>query len=105
MRMSTACMAWWMRSRMSMNSAAADLASERSPLNWFRYQVGMHSFRAFAQGPHGQDKATWILNYSWDGDKKVDAREAMMNLAMSQIMDGANFWDAPERAFDDGGVK
>jgi hypothetical protein len=50
----------------------------------------MHSFRAFAQG-----KATWILNYSWDGDKKVDAREAMMNLAMSQVMAGANFWDAP----------
>ena len=50
----------------------------------------MHSFRAFAQG-----KATWILNYSWDGDKKVDRREAMMNLAMSQVMAGANFWDAP----------
>jgi hypothetical protein len=66
------------------------MASERSPLNWFYYQVGMHSFRAFAQG-----KATWILNYSWDGDKAVDKREAMMNLAMSQLMDGANFWDAP----------
>jgi hypothetical protein len=66
------------------------MASERKPLDWFRYQVGMHSFRAFAQG-----KATWILNYSWDGDKKVDAREAMMNLAMSQVMAGANFWDAP----------
>jgi len=66
------------------------LASERNPLDWFRYQVGMHSFRAFAQG-----KATWILNYSWDGDKNVDKREAMMNLAMSQVMDGANFWDAP----------
>ncbi len=66
------------------------MASERSPLNWFYYQVGMHSFRAFAQG-----KATWILNYSWDGDKAVDKRESMMNLAMSQIMDGANFWDAP----------
>jgi hypothetical protein len=50
----------------------------------------MHSFRAFAQG-----KATWILNYSWDGDKVVDKHEAMMNLAMSQIMAGANFWDAP----------
>ena len=50
----------------------------------------MHSFRAFAQG-----KATWILNYSWDGDKKVDKREAMKNLAMSQVMAGANFWDAP----------
>ncbi len=71
------------------------MASARKPLDWFRYQVGMHSFRAFAQG-----KATWILNYSWDGDKKVAGseamiRESMMNLAMSQIMAGANFWDAP----------
>jgi hypothetical protein len=66
------------------------MAASRSPLNWFYYQVGMHSFRAFAQG-----KATWILNYSWDGDKVVDKREAMKNLAMSQLMDGANFWDAP----------
>ena len=66
------------------------MASSRTPLDWFCYQVGMHSFRAFAEG-----KATWILNYSWDGDKKVDARESMMNLAMSEIMAGANFWDAP----------
>ena len=66
------------------------MGSSRTPLEWFQYQVGMHSFRAFAQG-----KPTWILNYSWDGDKKVDAREAMMNLAMSQVMAGANFWDAP----------
>ena len=66
------------------------MASSRTPLDWFNYQVGMHSFRAFAQG-----KATWILNYSWDGDKKVDRREAMMNLAASEIMAGANFWDAP----------
>ena len=49
----------------------------------------MHSFRAFAQG-----KATWILNYSWDGDKKIAPPEPMMNLAMSQVMAGANFWDA-----------
>jgi hypothetical protein len=66
------------------------MASARAPLDWFAYQVGMHSFRAFAQG-----KATWILNYSWDGDQKVDKRESMMNLAMSEIMAGANFWDAP----------
>src|ERR1700740_2033480 len=66
------------------------MASGRPPLDWFCYQVGMHTFRAFAQG-----KATWILNYSWDGDQKVDRREAMMNLAMSQVMAGANFWDAP----------
>ena len=45
--------------------------------------------------PLRKAKPTWILNYSWDGDKKVDRREAMMNLAMSQIMAGANFWDAP----------
>src|SRR5580704_12213754 len=50
------------------------MASGRKPIDWFRYQVGMHSFRAFAQG-----KATWILNYSWDGDKNIDKREAMMN--------------------------
>jgi hypothetical protein len=66
------------------------MASSRTPLDWFNYQVGMYSFRAFAQG-----KATWILNYSWDGDKKVDKREAMMNLAASEIMTGSNFWDAP----------
>ncbi len=66
------------------------MASSRTPLDWFRYQVGMYSFRAFAEG-----KPTWILNYSWDGDKKVDAREAMMNLAVSEIMAGTNFWDAP----------
>jgi hypothetical protein len=75
--------------------SSGHMASERKPLDWFRYQVGMHSFRAFAQGPNGQDKPTWILNYSWDGDKVVDARQAMKNLAMSQVMDGANFWDAP----------
>jgi hypothetical protein len=66
------------------------MASSRTPLDWFNYQVGMHSFRAFAQG-----KATWILNYSWDGDKRVDKREAMQNLAVSEIMTGSNLWDAP----------
>ena len=70
--------------------AGDHMASSRTPLDWFNYQAGMQSFRAFAQG-----KATWILNYSWDGDAKVDRREAMMNLAMSEIMAGANFWDAP----------
>jgi len=66
------------------------MASSRSQLDWFLYQAGMLTFRAFAAG-----KATWILNYSWDGDKNVDPREAMKNLAMSQVVDGANFWDAP----------
>jgi hypothetical protein len=66
------------------------MASSRTQLDWFLYQVGMLTFRAFAQG-----KATWILNYSWDGDKGVGPREPMKNLAMSHIIAGANFWDAP----------
>jgi hypothetical protein len=66
------------------------MAASRTQMDWFLYQAGMLSFRAFAQG-----KATWILNYSWDGDKGVDKREAMKNLAMSQVVTGANFWDAP----------
>jgi hypothetical protein len=66
------------------------MASSRTQLDWFLYQAGMLTFRSFARG-----KATWILNYSWDGDKNVDPREAMKNLAMSQVVAGANFWDAP----------
>jgi hypothetical protein len=65
------------------------MAASRTQLDWFLYQVGMLTFRAFAQG-----KATWILNYSWDGDKGVDRRDAMKNLAMSVVIAGANFWDA-----------
>jgi hypothetical protein len=65
------------------------MASSRTPFDWFRYQIGMLTFRAFAQG-----KATWILNYSWDGDPKVPAPEAMQNLFMSQLNAGANVWDA-----------
>ena len=65
------------------------MASSRTPLDWFRYQVGMASFRAFAEG-----KSTWILNYSWDGDKTIAPRDAMENLFMSQLMAGANVWDA-----------
>ena len=76
------------------------MASGRTQIDWFLYQAGMLTFRGFAQG-----KATWILNYSWDGDKKAGGseatiresmiRESMENLAMSQVMAGANFWDAP----------
>jgi hypothetical protein len=66
------------------------MAVERSQIDWFLYQAGMLSFRAFAQG-----RATWILNYSWDGEKGVSAPEPMKNLANSIVMAGANFWDAP----------
>jgi hypothetical protein len=64
-------------------------ASARTPLDWFKYQVGMAAFRSFAEG-----KPTWILNYSWDGEEKVDRKSSMENLAMSELMAGANFWDA-----------
>ena len=66
------------------------MAGSRSQLDWMLYQVGMLSFRGFAQG-----KATWLLNYSWDGDKEVDPREAMKTLAASEVLAGVNFWDAP----------
>jgi hypothetical protein len=64
-------------------------AASRSPFDWFMYQIGMRSFRAFAG-----DKPTWILNYSWDGAKNVAPRDAMLSLAMSELMAGANVWDA-----------
>jgi hypothetical protein len=65
------------------------MASNRTQLEWLEYQVGMLSFRAFGEG-----RATWMLNYSWDGDKGVGPVEEMKNLAMSHIVVGANFWDA-----------
>jgi hypothetical protein len=64
-------------------------AASRSPFDWFMYQIGMRSFRAFAG-----DKPTWILNYSWDGAPHVQPSDAMLNLAMSELTAGANFWDA-----------
>jgi hypothetical protein len=64
-------------------------AAQRTPLAWFQDMVGMYSFRAFAGS-----KPTWMLTYSWENDKQVAAGEAMRNLAMAQLMAGANTWDA-----------
>jgi hypothetical protein len=64
-------------------------AASRTPFDWMMYQIGMRSFRAFAG-----DRSTWILNYSWDGAPHVKPRDAMLNLAMSELIAGANFWDA-----------
>ncbi len=64
-------------------------AASRTLLDWKMYQIGIRTFRAFAEG-----KPTWILNYSWDGAPHVNPKDAMMNLAMSELMAGANFWDA-----------
>ncbi|MGA7158528.1 MAG: hypothetical protein WBY53_16905 [Acidobacteriaceae bacterium] len=65
-------------------------AAARSPYDWFIYQIGMRSFRAFA----GSKKPTWMLNYSWDNATHVPPRQAMLSLANSELMAGANFWDA-----------
>jgi hypothetical protein len=64
-------------------------AASRTPFDWMMYQIGIRSFRAFAG-----DRSTWILNYSWDGAPHVKPRDAMLNLAMSELMAGANLWDA-----------
>lgn len=70
-------------------SAGGYTAAEREPLDWFTYMEGMFTFRAFAQG-----KPTWMLSYSWDDNAGISPRDAMQNLALSQVMAGANFWDA-----------
>jgi hypothetical protein len=64
-------------------------AAARTPFDWMMYQIGMRSFRAFAG-----DKPTWILNYSWDGAARVKPADAMQTLFMSELMAGANVWDA-----------
>ncbi|MFC1502056.1 hypothetical protein ACFL6A_01425 [bacterium] len=64
-------------------------AARKNPLNWFSYMAGMYTFRAFAE-----EKASWMLSYSWDGEKEIDPKEAIKNLLMSQIMAGTNCWDA-----------
>lgn len=65
------------------------MAASKTPLDWFSYMIGMYSFRSFSGG-----KATWMLSYSWDGEKKVDPREAMKNLFLAEIMAGTNVYDA-----------
>jgi hypothetical protein len=64
-------------------------AASRTPLDWFHYMTGMYSFRSFAG-----EKASWMLSYSWDGEKDVDPKEAMKNLFVAQLMAGTNTWDA-----------
>jgi hypothetical protein len=63
-------------------------ASDREFYDWFNYIIGMHTFRAFAEG-----KASWMLSYSWYDNKKVAPSEAMKNLFISQLFSGTNMWD------------
>ncbi|WP_446742641.1 hypothetical protein [Silvibacterium acidisoli] len=64
-------------------------AASRTPFDWMMYQIGIRSFRAFAG-----DRSTWILNYSWDGAAGVKPHDAMLNLFASELVAGANLWDA-----------
>ncbi len=70
-------------------SEGAYMASDRSPGDWYRYVMGMLTFKAFANG-----KPTYMLSYSWDGNKQVKPADAMRLLFLSQIFAGANSWDA-----------
>ncbi|MGI8961282.1 MAG: family 10 glycosylhydrolase [Bryobacteraceae bacterium] len=67
----------------------ADMAASKSAFDWLDQMIGMFSFRAFAG-----TKATWMLNYSWDGEKNVSIPEAMKTLFAVQLTAGANSWDA-----------
>jgi hypothetical protein len=63
-------------------------ASDRAPLDWYNYIIGMHTFRAFAE-----DKASWMLSYSWFDNEKVNPSDAMKSLFVSQLFSGTNMWD------------
>jgi hypothetical protein len=67
----------------------ADMAASKSAFDWLDQMIGMFAFRAFAG-----TKATWMLNYSWDGEKGVSVPEAMKTLFAVQLTAGANSWDA-----------
>jgi hypothetical protein len=68
---------------------AEGMAASKTPVEWLRYMIGMYCFRAFAGG-----KATWMLSYSWDGQKDKDRTEAMKKLFLAEVMAGANAYDA-----------
>lgn len=64
-------------------------SAQRAPLQWMQYMIAMYTFRAFAA-----EKPTWMLSYSWGGEKKIQPADAMKNLFVSQVMAGTNSWDA-----------
>ena len=65
-----------------------DNATRKTPLDWLHWMIGMYSFRSFAG-----EKPTWMLSYSWDGEKDVSPGEEMQNLFASQLVAGTNCWD------------
>jgi hypothetical protein len=65
------------------------MAASKSIADWFDQMIGMFCFRAFAG-----NKPSWMLNYSWDGEKGVSIPESMKTLFAAQLTAGANSWDA-----------
>jgi len=63
-------------------------SSDRAAYDWYNYIIGMQTFRAFAE-----DKASWMLSYSWLDNKNVIPSSAMKSLFASQIFSGTNMWD------------
>ena len=68
---------------------ADSMAASKSPADWIDQMIGMFAFRAFADG-----KPSWMLNYSWDGERDVSIPESMQTLFAAQLTAGANTWDA-----------
>ena len=64
-------------------------SSRSNPLGWMRYMIAMYTLRAMAE-----EKPTWMLSYSWNGEEKINPSDAIKNLFVSQVMSGANSWDA-----------
>jgi hypothetical protein len=63
-------------------------ASDRAAYDWYNYIIGMYTFRAFAE-----DKASWMLSYSWLDNSDVAPSDAMKSLFVSQLFSGTNMWD------------
>src|SRR5690348_5558740 len=63
-------------------------AADKTAVDWLHWMIGMYSFRAFAG-----EKPTWMLSYSWDGEKGISPGEEMQNLFASQLTAGTNCWD------------
>ena len=66
------------------------MAASRTQFDWFLYQAGMLTFRVFCPGQGNLEFELFVGRR-----QEPRCRSRMKNLAISQVMVGANFWDAP----------
>ncbi len=64
--------------------------AKRDTFDWLTYLIGVNTLKAF-----DENHPTWLLSYSWDHEKNTNPEDAMKLLSCTQLMQGANFWDAP----------